>query len=142
MKTTKKLGIWMDHSTAHMMELTNDRIGTNTIQSKPKPLEDKQVPYKDESHQLNKEQRQLSAYYKKLSDEIKEFDEVLLFGPTEAKEELYNLLKEDHLFDNIKIGLRTVDKMSEKQQHAFVKGYFSAPEQKQSNLQNMSFFFF
>lgn len=130
MKTTKKLGIWMDHSTAHMMELTNDRIGTNTIESKPKPLEDKQITYKDESHQLNKEQRQLSAYYKKLSDEIREFDDVLLFGPTEAKEELYNLLKEDHLFDNIKIGLRTVDKMSEKQQHAFVKGYFSAPEQK------------
>jgi len=31
MKTTKRLGIWMDHSTANLMEFTGDSIGTNTI---------------------------------------------------------------------------------------------------------------
>jgi len=33
MKNIKKLGIWMDHSNAYLMELTNDIIVTNRIVS-------------------------------------------------------------------------------------------------------------
>ena len=63
MKSTKQLGIWMDHSIAHVMKLTNGTIVTNTFESQPEILEDQQIEYKDESHSLNKEQRQLSSYY-------------------------------------------------------------------------------
>ena len=41
-----------------------------------------------------------------------------------AKTELLNLLKQSHHFDKIKICAKTVDKMSESQQQAFVKEYF------------------
>ena len=52
-------------------------------------------------------------------------DEVLLFGPTNAKTELYNILKEDHHFDKIKIETAPSDKMTENQQYALLKEHFS-----------------
>jgi len=50
---------------------------------------------------------------------------VLLFGPTTAKNELANLLKDDHLFEKIKVEVRQADRMTENQEHAFVKDHFS-----------------
>lgn len=125
MKSTKHLGIWMDHSIAHVIELNNETIMRSTIESQSEPKENEENVIKDESHMLNKEQRQLSAYYKKLSDVIKDYEEVVLFGPTDAKKELLNLLKDNHHFEKIKIELRPSDKMTENQQQAFVKEYFN-----------------
>ncbi|NEW83179.1 MAG: hypothetical protein GZ094_12540 [Mariniphaga sp.] len=124
MKITKQLGIWMDHSTAHLVKLTNGSVETNTIESQPDVQTDQQIVFKDESHSLNKEKRQLSSYYKELGDLILENDEVVLFGPTEAKSELMNLLKENHLFDQIKIEVEPADKMNEIQRNTFVKEHF------------------
>jgi hypothetical protein len=50
---------------------------------------------------------------------------VILFGPTDAKVELLNILRQDHHFANIKIETQQTDKMTEFQQHAFIKEYFS-----------------
>ena len=55
---------------------------------------------------------------------IKNYQEVIIFGPTEAKRELLNLLKADHLFENIKIELKDTDRMAESQMHSFVREYF------------------
>jgi len=73
----------------------------------------------------NKEQNQLSGYFKRLSDVIKDYNEVVLFGPTHAKDELKNILKVDHHFDDVKIEVKPMDKMTENQQEAFVKEYFN-----------------
>ena len=124
MKTTKQLGIWMDHSIAHVIKLTNGTIETNSIESTPEIQADQQIVYKDESHSLNKEQGLLSSYYRKLGDAILENDEVILFGPTEAKNELLNVIKENHLFDKIKIEVEATDKMTEIQMNTFVKEHF------------------
>lgn len=126
MKSTKHLGIWMDHSIAYLNELTNGTIiATNTIESQPKlQVKEEDLYFKDESHMLNKEQKQRAAFYKRISDVITGYEEVILFGPTEAKNELLNLLRANHLFDKIKIEIKTTDKMTENQQHDFVKGYF------------------
>jgi len=124
MKTTKQLGIWMDHSIAYLTKLSNGEVEINSIESVPEVDGDEQVVYKDESHSLNKEQRQLSSYYRKLGDAILENDEVILFGPTEAKSELLNVLKDNHLFDKIKIEVKPTDKMTEIQRTTFVKEHF------------------
>ena len=125
MKSTKQLGIWMDHSSANLIEITSESTETNTIESKPDTLvNEDDLYFKDESHRLNKEQKQLSAFYKEIGDVILNYDEVLLFGPTDAKNELVNLLKADHHFDSIKIEVKTSDNMTENQQHAFVKEHF------------------
>ncbi|MDD5186270.1 MAG: hypothetical protein PHS84_13505 [Paludibacter sp.] len=124
MKSKKQLGIWMDHSVAYLMVFTNGSIETNSIESHSEHLADPQVVYKDESHTLNKEQRQLSSYYRQLGDAILGYDEVVLFGPTDAKNELLNLLKVNHLFDEMKIEVKPADSMSEIQRQAFVKEFF------------------
>ena len=124
MKKNKHLAIWMDHSKAFLMELTDDTIVTNKIVSESA---NKVEEYSSDMHEKlmhKKEQSQQSGYYKKLRNIIKDFKEVVLFGPTNAKNELFNLLKVDHLFENIKIEVKQSDKMTENQMHAFVREYF------------------
>jgi hypothetical protein len=91
MKSAKKLGIWMDHSTAHLMELSNDAVVTNTVESSPAFPEQIENLRMDESLMHNKEQNQDKDFFKNLCDVIADYDEVLLFGPTDAKLKL-NLL--------------------------------------------------
>ncbi len=125
MTTAKSLGIWMDHSSAHLMEFSSDSIETNVIESQFTHQQKEQTMHKGESHMHNKEQHQQSDYYKKLAEAIRNYEEVILFGPTDAKAELHNILKADHRFADIKIEVKQADKMTENQEHAFVKEHFS-----------------
>jgi len=125
MKSKKQIGIWMDHSVAFLTELTQDDLVTRTVESNPKSqVNPDDLYFRGEKHQLNKEQGILTAYYKELSEAIRDFDEVLLFGPTDAKSEFSNHLKADHLFDKIKIEAVSADKMTEFQQLTFIREYF------------------
>ena len=124
MTTTKKLGIRMDHASAHLMEYS-DAMTTEVILSESTHEEKEKTLQKGESMMHNKEQQQDAAYYKTLGESIKNYDEVLLFGPTNAKIELLNILKADMHFDKIKIETMQADKMTENQERAFVRDYFS-----------------
>jgi len=126
MKIKRILGIWMDHSMACLSEYSNGNFMTETIESKPKSVvKEADLYYKDESHALNKEQSQLATYYKKLSDAILNYEEVILFGPTDAKNELVNSMKDNHLFEKIKITVKPADKMTESEQHEFLKEFMN-----------------
>lgn len=124
MTPTKNLGIWMDHASANLMEFSNEPIETKTVDSAFTHDEKADSLGNSEHVMHNKEQHQQSAFYKKIGESIINYDEVILFGPTDAKQELYNLLKADHHFDNIKIEVKSSDKMTENQQHAFVRDHF------------------
>ncbi len=114
----------MDHSNAYLMELKNVAIVTNIIKSEFAQHDDGyDMKYHEKSYH-NKEQQQQSDYYKKLRDSIRNYHEVVLFGPTDAKAELLNQLKGDHLFDKIKIEVQQSDQMNENQRQAFVIAYF------------------
>ncbi len=115
----------MDHSTARLMEATNDISITKTIESKFTHASKEESLNKSEHIMHNKEQHQQAEYYKKLGESIRNYNSVLLFGPTTAKDELYNLLKADHNFENIKIDVKQSDKMTDNQQQAFVNEHFS-----------------
>lgn len=114
----------MDSSVANLIEVSNNKIVTNTIELSPTPPEQIENMGSDESLMNNKEQNQLSDYFQNLSKVIKEYNEVLLFGPSSAKTELFNQLKEDIRFDKIKIDVQPAVKMTDNQQEAFVKKYF------------------
>ena len=124
MKTTKRLGIWMDHSTANLIEFTDDKTASIAVDAQVGE-QDEPLNTRDETMIQNKEQNELSDYFKRISEVIKDYDEVLLFGPTHAKDELNNLLKEDHHFDEVKIEIKPADKMTENQQEAFVRDHFN-----------------
>ena len=122
MKNQKKIGIWMDHHLAYIMKYKNKRIKSNIIVSLSGGK--KQNFGKDESLTHNTEQNQLSDYFKQLRNLLKGYPEVLLFGPTDAKTELYNVLMKYNHFKNTKIEIVTTDNLTKNQMYAFVKEHF------------------
>ena len=125
MKTAKKLGVWMDHSIAYLIEFTSDSFERITIESEFNHQEKTQALAKSENLMHNKEKQLLSSYYKKLAGVIKDYTEVVLFGPTDAKVELLAVLNQEESFGKMKIEIKNTDKMTENQKVAFVKDYFS-----------------
>lgn len=124
MKKIKLLGIWMDHSNAFLMELYNHNISSKKIIIKPVHKEEDNVDTHEIQIHSKEESQHRAAFFKEISDIIRDYQDVLLFGPTDAKNELYNLLKADHRFENIKFELRNSDKMNESEMQQFVVEYF------------------
>jgi hypothetical protein len=122
METKNNLGIWMDQSTAQLIDSTsnsNHSINSEfTFDTKEEALN------KSESLMHNKRQQMHKAYFKEISDQILKYNHVLLFGPTNAKVELHNYLNKDSHFKNIKIDVQPADKMTDKEKNAFVKNHF------------------
>ena len=95
----------MDHSNAHLMEFTTVPITMNILH--------------------NRAQQQPSEFYKKIGDVIRNYENVLLFGPPNAKAELITMLKADDQFENIRLETKDSDKMSQNKLHEFVREHFS-----------------
>ena len=115
----------MDHSMAHLMEYSKNPFEIKTIESNFTQEQKLNSFKKGEAHMQNKELNQQSKYYKKLIDVVKKYKEVILFGPTNAKEELFNKLAADIRFEDVKIQVKQTDKMTARQQHAFVIDFFT-----------------
>ena len=131
MITAKKIGVWMDHAQAHLIQFPEGLTDSQTITSKFTHEVKEQSIKGSEKLMHNKETHEQSEYYKSIAGLIRGYDDILLFGPTEAKNELFNLLREDHLFSKVKIIVHTSDKMNDQQQKAFVKDYFQHTDIKQ-----------
>jgi hypothetical protein len=125
MNVPKRLGIWMDHAQANLMEFTQEPIETEELDSAFTHEVKVNSLNRSEAIMHHKEQQEEGAYYDRLGEVIRGYDEVLLFGPTDAKVELFNRLRKDHRFEHIKINIEQADKMTENQQHAHVKAHFS-----------------
>lgn len=126
MKAKKKLGLWMNHSIAHLMELKTKHFEIKTIESKfTDELKNEDV-VKGETVLPKKQKKQLLDYYRKLSEAIKNYEQVILFGPTNAKIEFFDVLSEDSRFLKIKFEIKNTNEMTENEQHDFVKKYFAA----------------
>jgi hypothetical protein len=124
MKTIKKLGIYMDHTNAYLIKFSDEEKLPSTITLDFDKQDKDETLQRSESEMHNKQQQRQKSYYKKIATVIRNYNEVLLFGPTEAKIELFNILRQDHLFDNIKMEVINTDKMSENQQYEFIKEHF------------------
>jgi len=123
METKNNLGIWMDHSAAHLIDI-NSKNKYNSIVSKFTSETKEEALNTSESLMHNKRQQMHEAYYKEIADEIIKYKHVLLFGPTNAKVELHNYLKKDLHFKKIKIDIEPTDKMTDNEKDAFVKNHF------------------
>lgn len=123
MEMQKNLGIWMDHSTANLVDLDSKK-NSHTISSEFTSNTKEEALNKSESLMHNKRQQMHEAFYKGISDEILKYDHVLLFGPTNAKSELHNLLNKNFNFRDIKIDVESADKMTDNEKGAFVRNYF------------------
>lgn len=123
MKIQKNLGIWMDHSTANLIDLDSKKK-TQSILSNFTNDTKEEALNRSESLMHNKRQQMNEAYYREIADKILKYNSVLLFGPTNANIELHNFLNKDLHFKNIDIEVASADKMTNNQQVAFVKQHF------------------
>lgn len=124
MKNGKCTGIWMDYSKAFVMSLENDSIKTTELKSEF-TWEEKQYSYsKNENLMHNKERNLMKDYFESIENCISHEDEVVIFGPTNAKTELFNILTTNSQYSKIKLSVLPADKMTENQRNAFVKEYF------------------
>jgi len=125
MQTKRQLGIYMDHSHAFLMEIENNMIVSRDIQSgwNERVENNQQENHLSGEHSTERKILQ-SIYYKDISEAIKHYQQVVIFGPTDAKNELNNLLKDNHLFNDTSVELVNADKMTLAEMHTFMKKYF------------------
>jgi stalled ribosome rescue protein Dom34 len=123
MKTEKTLGIWLDHASAELIDLNLD-TKMETIVSEFTFETKEEILSRSERSMHNKRQQMQESYYKEIGQTILKYDKVVLFGPTNAKTELHNYLKEDLHFKDIQIDVEAADKMTNNEKDAFVKNHF------------------
>ncbi len=123
MESTKNLGIWMDHTSANLIEL-NAKKNKHSITSNFTFDTKEEALSRSENLMHNKRQQMHEAYYKEIADEILRYDRVLLFGPTNAKTELHNYLNKDLHFKEVIIDIESTDDMTDNEKYAFVKSHF------------------
>ena len=123
MKTQKKLGIWLDHANANLIDITSDKnnqtiISDFTFETKEEALT------RSENIMHNKRQQMHESYYKDIAKQIMAGTFHSVSGPTNAKTELSNYLNKDLHFKDIIIDIESADKMSDNKLVAFVKNHF------------------
>jgi hypothetical protein len=124
MNKVKQLGIWMDHSKAILIELYDHKLFSKEIVIKQTPMETPNVDTHEIKDHSKEQTHNQSVFFKEISDTIRNYRNVLLFGPTDAKNELFNLLKADHNFSDTTIELKTTDNMTTVEKQEFVVRYF------------------
>ena len=124
MNKVKNLGVWMDHSKAILIELYDHKLISKEIVIKQTPLETVNVDTHEVKEHSKEQSHNQSVFFQEITDTIRNYRNVLLFGPTDAKNELFNLLKADHNFANTIIELKTTDKMSTIEKQEFVVQHF------------------
>jgi hypothetical protein len=125
MISAKKIGIWMNHSIAYIMEFTAGLVITRIVDATIDKKETKMDHLTNETASIFKAQSDKKAYYKQLEDSLEDSKEVILFGPTYAKVELYNRLKIDTRFKKTKFKIIHAENLDETQQQEFVASHFS-----------------
>lgn len=135
-KTEKTIGVWLDHRKAHFIDVSKSNAVVETAFSDM----ESNLRYKREAgngtllgnnrstnsehHAHNREQRILDDYYKMITDRLKGYDDILLFGPSNAKYELSNKLNGDKHFAQKRIDVVSADHLTENQMVAEVRKFF------------------
>lgn len=124
MENHKKIAIYLNHFTANLIEYTTKANLSKSITSALNQLEKQKILQKGESHLHHKEQELQLQFFKEISDSSVGFSTVLLFGPTTAKAELKTILSNDNRFSDVAISLKITDKLTQKEQIAYVNNFF------------------
>jgi stalled ribosome rescue protein Dom34 len=135
-KSDKKIGLWLDHSKAHFIDIGRGPAIVETAYSDKETNVRIKGEYADgtllgnnratnnENHKHNRERMIMDEYYRLLADRLSGYDNILLFGPTSAKDELYNKLSQDKHFAGKAIAVAPAGQLTENQMVASVKKFF------------------
>ncbi len=124
MLNAKQLGICVDDDGLHIMRHTPGAVQKIVLLPFINTDEADTGFKKSESFVYDVELQQQTNYFSQLKAAITHNDNLLFFGPTNLKVELYNRLREDNGFAKTDIEVKQTDTMTGTQQQAFVMDYF------------------
>ena len=131
----KNIGIWLDKNQAHIVVLENNNEILKTI---PSNIEHFKVhggsgtrlkggpqDVVQDSKYLEREKHQFKSYFNEIISEIKDAENIVIFGPAEAKIKFKKELEENHKHIDNKVGkVETADSMTNNQVIAWVRGFY------------------
>lgn len=130
----KKIGLWIDHRKAVIVEIENDVVVTRTIESNmEKHTRFSSGTHSNTSHDIlgptseDSRDRQfgghLDKFYEKVILYIHDADSIWIIGPGEAKIELENYMK-SHGIGACIAGVEPADKLTNNQIASKVRDFF------------------
>lgn len=135
----KQTGIWLDSKEANFIELVDgDLVNFRQIESgnhrgKAKGgspsggLRGGTATGVSEKTLENRRRNEEREYYDEILEQVKDADEVVIFGPGEAKDHLLNAIKaHPSHFNSDLMAVLTADKMTQNEKVAYVKTFFEA----------------
>ena len=140
-KATKQTGVWLNHSQAHFIGYkAESAFFIETVDSPYESIIREEGEGNDttrfssntergsnnEKRKHNIVRNELDEYFKILEGKLESYQEILLFGPGTAKEELFNRLSENKIFKGKDIEVKSSDKLTENQMLSYVLDFFKA----------------
>jgi stalled ribosome rescue protein Dom34 len=122
----KELGLWIDHSEAVIVSISNQGEEVKRIRSDVEPHDRFSANAPGGRPEDRRDRRfgeHLHQYYTEVIKAIREADSILIIGPGEAKGELEKFLELEKLSGRI-VGLESADKLTEPQIVAKVRHFF------------------
>ncbi|NQV23199.1 MAG: hypothetical protein HQ518_02430 [Rhodopirellula sp.] len=130
----RKAGVWIDHSKAVVVQMTDDGEEIRRIDSDAdRPFAsaggpgskqpDRREGFVPESTQEHKFMNELNSFYDSVLTSLHGVDSVLIIGPGEAKGEFQKRLKSKKFPAHV-VELETADKMTNPQIVALVRAHF------------------
>jgi hypothetical protein len=124
MTSSKKIGVWMDYSSALIIAFSERPQEIETIKSE---FKSKLVKEKNNGlqHLYSLAKQCKTDYLEKIAATILNYDKVLLFGPTDAKVELFKMLSDDQRFIKIKTYLKETGNMTINERNKYIRKHFT-----------------
>jgi hypothetical protein len=133
---TTQAGLWIDHRKAVIVTVSDKGDATKVVESnvdrhvrysggaRPGSSPESREGTGEDTHERHFES-QLSKYYDEVIKYLRDVEAILIMGPGEAKGELKARLERAGLGSRI-VGVETIDKMTDRQIAAIVRGRFGA----------------
>jgi hypothetical protein len=126
----KPVGLWIDHKTAVIVFVAGQDTETKLISSNiEKHHRQSGVATPADDVRQRELTGHLNGFYDEVVACIRDAESILILGPGEAKGELKKRLERDNLSRRI-VGVKTSDRMTDKQIVAVVRGHFNQKGQQ------------
>ena len=133
----KNVGIWIDKRKAKIVSLVDGNERLDTIVSDVEEFhvgggsgsrsKGVQQDVVQDNKYLEREKHQLAEFFKDVGASIADADAIVIFGPAQTGEKLYNELLERHSqFKNKKLSVEKADNMTDNQIMAWVRNYYNS----------------
>jgi hypothetical protein len=129
----KTAGLWIDHQKALIVFVVGKETETKLISSDiEKHHRQSGVATPADDVRQREMTEHLNRFYDEVIACVRERESILILGPGEAKGELKKRLEKENLGKRI-VGLKTSDKMTDKQIVAAVRGHFNQKGQQRAS---------